>query len=68
MAAKKAASLKSVQVELVRSVIGCKPNQRATVRALGLGKLHSKRTVELSPQVIGMIRVVDHLVSVKEIG
>lgn len=68
MSAKKAAAnLRSVEVELVRSTIGCKPNQRATVRALGLGKIGSRRTVSVSPQVSGMLRVVGHLVTVKEL-
>lgn len=66
--AKKAAALKNVEIELIRSVIGCKPNQRATVRALGLGKIGSKRTVGLSAQVAGMLRVVDHLIKVKEVS
>lgn len=64
---KAAANLKRIEVELVCSTIGCKPNQRATVKALGLGKLGSKRTISVSPQVSGMLRVVDHLVKVKEL-
>lgn len=66
--AKKAAALKNVEIELVRSVIGCEPNQRATVRALGLGKIGSKRTVAVSPQVSGMLRVVNHLIKIKELN
>jgi large subunit ribosomal protein L30 len=58
---------KKVRVELIRSTIGHLPNQRATVKALGLNKTHSKVEVELSPQVAGMINVVQHLVKVEEI-
>lgn len=66
--AKKAVVLKNVEIELIRSVIGCKPNQRATMRALGLGKIGSKRTVACSPQISGMLCVVNHLIRVKELS
>ena len=32
---------KKIRITLVRSTIGTKPNHRATVKALGLGKLNS---------------------------
>lgn len=68
MAAKKTPELKNIEIELIRSLIGCKPNQRATVRALGLGKIGSRRTMSASPQVLGMLQVVGHLVKVKELN
>ena len=42
------------------------PDQRATLTGLGLGKMN--RTVELTdtPEVRGMIRKVQHMVSVAE--
>jgi len=56
-----------IRIKLVRSVIGCLPRQRATVRALGLRKIGSSSEQEANPAVLGMVKVVSHLVSVEEI-
>ena len=56
-----------VRIKLVRSVIGSLPNQRATVRSLGLRKIGSSTEQEASPAIMGMIRTVSHLVSVEAI-
>jgi len=56
-----------IRIKLVRSVIGSLPKQRATVRALGLRKIGSSTEQESSPAVLGMVKVVSHLVSVEEI-
>ncbi len=53
-----------LKVELVKSPIGYKYDQRETVKALGLKKMHSVVVVEDTPQILGMIRKVSHLVSV----
>ena len=56
-----------LRIKLVRSVIRSLPKQRATVRALGLRKIGSVCEQEASPAVLGMVKVVSHLVSVEEI-
>jgi len=56
-----------IRIKLVRSVIGSLPKQRATVRALGLRKIGSSAEQEANPVILGMVRVVSHLVSVEEI-
>jgi len=56
-----------IRIKLVRSVIGSLPKQRATVRALGLRKIGSSIEQESTPAVLGMVKVVSHLVSVEEI-
>ena len=56
-----------IRITLVRSVIGSLPKQRATVRSLGLRKIGSSTEQEASPAVLGMVKVVSHLVSVEEI-
>ncbi|MHB9293194.1 putative large subunit ribosomal protein L30 [Hollandina sp. SP2] len=53
-------------IRLVRSTIGVLPKQRATVRSLGLRKIGSKVEQEANPAVLGMVKVVSHLVSVEE--
>ena len=56
-----------IKIKLVRSVIGALPKQRATVRALGLRKIGSVAEQEANPAILGMVKVVSHLVSVEEI-
>lgn len=56
-----------LQVTQTRSAIGGKHNQRETLRTLGLGKIGRRSVQEDTAQVRGMIRVVDHLVTVEEV-
>ena len=56
-----------IRIRLVRSTIKALPNQRATVRSLGLRKIGSSTEKEANPSVMGMVRTVSHLVSVEEI-
>jgi large subunit ribosomal protein L30 len=56
-----------IRVRLVRSTIRSLPKQRATVRSLGLRKIGSSNELEANPAIMGMIRVVSHLVSVEEV-
>ena len=53
-------------VTLRRSVIGEKPRTRASVRALGLRKLHQTIEHNDTPDVRGMLHKVRHLVEVEE--
>jgi large subunit ribosomal protein L30 len=62
-AAKAAARIK---VRMIGSLIGCTEGQRATVRGLGLRRLHQVVDREDTPMVRGMIRKVPHLVEVVE--
>jgi large subunit ribosomal protein L30 len=55
---------KTVKVTLVRSVAGTKASHRATVIGLGLGRLHSSRVLEDTPEVRGMINKVSYLLQV----
>lgn len=58
---------KQIKVTLVRSVIGTHKSHRATVRGLGLGRLNSSRVLVDTPEVRGMIRKVDYLVTVSDV-
>ncbi len=58
---------KQIKITLVRSVAGTLPNQRKTVKALGLGKMHSSVVHTATPSLMGMVKVVAHLVKVEEI-
>jgi large subunit ribosomal protein L30 len=57
-----------LQIRLVKSPIGCKPNHRRTVKALGLGRMNSVVEKEASPSVVGMVKTISYLLDVKEIG
>ena len=60
-----AAKLKITQL---RSTIGCKDNQRATLTSLGLRKIRQTVERDDTPQIRGMIHTVRHLVTVEEVG
>ncbi len=58
---------KKILVKQVKSVISCTPNQRDTMRALGLRKINATREHKDNPVIRGMIDKVKHLVEVTEI-
>ncbi len=60
------AESKKLRLTLVRSPIGSTERQRATVRALGLRKLHQIVEQADSPATRGMVQKVAHLVHVVE--
>jgi large subunit ribosomal protein L30 len=56
-----------IKVTQIRSAIGTKPNQRQTLRSLGLKKIHDTVVQEDRPEIRGMVATVPHLVTVEEI-
>ena len=56
-----------IRIRLVRSLIGSLPKQRATARSLGLRKIGSVTEQEATPAIMGMVRIVSHMVSVEEL-
>lgn len=56
-----------LRITLVRSTNKLKEKQLATVRALGLKKIRSVVEHQDNPQIRGMIKKVEHVVSVEEI-
>jgi large subunit ribosomal protein L30 len=57
---------KSLKITQVRSAIGLPKDQKATVRALGIHRMHETVEQADTPTVRGMIFKVKHLVSVEE--
>ncbi|KQM63237.1 50S ribosomal protein L30 [Sphingomonas sp. Leaf17] len=55
----------TIKVTQTGSPIRRKGDQRATLIGLGLNKMHKTRELEDSPEVRGMIRKVQHMVSVE---
>jgi large subunit ribosomal protein L30 len=56
----------AVKISQVRSTNGTDPKQKATLRALGLGRVGKSVQREDSPQLQGQLRVVSHLVEVSD--
>ena len=65
---KNEAKNKTVFVTLVKSPIGYTKDQKATVLALGLRRMHQTIEHNDTPALRGMIRKVIHLVQVEEVG
>lgn len=59
--------MKKLRITQVKSVIDRPERQKRTIEALGLRKLHSTVEVEATPQILGMVRKVSHLIRVEEI-
>jgi large subunit ribosomal protein L30 len=59
--------MKKIRITQVKSVIDRPERQKRTIEALGLRKLHSTVEVEATPQILGMVRKVSHLIRVEEI-
>jgi large subunit ribosomal protein L30 len=51
-------------IKQIRSLAGTNPSQKATLAALGLGRIGRSVERKDSPQLQGQIRVVSHLVEV----
>ena len=56
-----------IRVRQTRSTIGCKKNQRDTLRSLGLKRIGDAVVKEDRPEVRGMVQTVRHLVVVEEV-
>ena len=56
-----------LKVTQIRSLIGCKQEQRDTVRSLGLKRIRDVVIKEDRPEIRGMVRAVTHLVQVEEV-
>ena len=56
-----------LKVKQTRSKIGCKQNQRDTLRSLGLKRIGDVVVKEDKPEIRGMVHTVRHLVVVEEV-
>ncbi|MBR1516766.1 MAG: 50S ribosomal protein L30 [Bacteroidales bacterium] len=60
-------SEKKLKITQVRSIIGRPARQKRTMLALGLRRISHQREVVATPQILGMIEKVKHLISVEEL-
>jgi len=54
-----------IKITQIKSGIDRPERQKLTLRALGLKKMHATVEVEATPQILGMVRKVNHLVKVE---
>ena len=56
-----------IKITLVKSKIGSDKTQVGTIQALGLKKTNSSVEKEATPQILGMVAKISHLVRVEEV-
>ena len=56
-----------LRITQVKSSIGSTKRQKAILEALGLKKLQNPVVHEATPQVVGMVNKMRHLISVEEV-
>ncbi len=56
-----------IKVTQVKSGIDRSERQKLTLKALGLNKLNASREVEATPQILGMVKKVNHLIKVEQV-
>ncbi len=59
--------MKKIKVTQIRSAIGRPKDQKATIEALGLRRLNHTVEHNATPQILGMVAKVNHLIKVEEI-
>ena len=59
--------MSKIKITQVRSSIGRPKTQKLTMEALGLRKMNQSVEKEASPEILGMVRKVNHLVKVENI-
>lgn len=60
--------MKKIKITQVKSAIDRPERQKLTLKALGLTKLNATKEVEATPQILGMVTKVNHLVKVEELA
>lgn len=60
--------MKKIKITQIKSGIDRSQRQKDTLKALGLNKVHATKEVEATPQILGMVKKVDHLIKVEELA
>lgn len=55
-----------IKITQVKSTIDRPERQKRTMKALGLHKMLSSVELEATPQILGMVKKVNHLITVQE--
>jgi len=59
--------MSKIKITKVRSVIGRTERQKRTMEALGLRKINQTVEMNATPEILGMVRKVNHLVKVENV-
>ncbi len=59
--------MSKIKITQIRSSIDRLPNQKKTLKAFGFNKIGQSVEIEATPQILGMVKAVQHLVKVEEI-
>lgn len=60
--------MKKIKITQIKSGIDRSERQKLTLVALGLNKINATKEVIATPQILGMVNKVNHLVKVEEIA
>ncbi len=64
----KVMTMKKIKITLVKSPIDRPERQKLTLQALGLNKMNATREVEATDQILGMVKKVEHMITVEEVA
>lgn len=64
---KSSITMSKIKVTLVKSTIKRPHDQKDTVKALGLTKLNSSVEKEATPQILGMVEKIKHLIKIETV-
>jgi large subunit ribosomal protein L30 len=57
-----------IKVTQIKSGIDRSERQKLTLQALGLTRMNASKEVEATPQILGMVKKVSHLIKVEELA
>jgi large subunit ribosomal protein L30 len=60
--------MKKIKITQVKSGIDRSERQKLTLKALGLTKVNASKEVEATPQILGMVKKVNHLIKIEELA
>ena len=60
--------MKKLKITLVKSPIDRPERQKQTLKALCLNKMNATREVIGTPQILGMVRKVEHMITIQEVA
>jgi large subunit ribosomal protein L30 len=60
--------MKKIKITQIKSGIDRSERQKLTLQALGLNKMNATKEVEATPQILGMVKKVNHLIKVEELA
>jgi len=66
--AKSQGSVRKIHIKWVKSMNGAKEAHKRTVKALGFTRLQSEVVKDATPQILGMVKSIRHLVKVTEVA